>query len=901
MQKAGLHIPVEGMKSFRVKMTVMIVLVVLISSGLLSVISYRRAKSSVVSQSEENYRVAADKYAQELTAWINTNATMIDTMAADIRISGIFEEERDAFHSYLKESYDSLNADGNIYDFYFTFPDNTMACASDFVTDGSVDYVHDRVWYTTAVETKELYYSSPYLDSDTKKPIITISKAVYKDGVLEGVLAADIFVDTLVQIINSAEVAADSYAFLIDRDMGVIAHPDPAYAFDSDPKGLVSVPDAPYAEVIDAIVSGNEKTIYVKDYDGITRGIAISKMPNTGWYVGIATSRSEMLQGLSGLVRGFLIAMGVAVIIGGIFAVFLAHVLDKLRTQQQEYEEQVLKLEKQAADEASNAKSRFLADMSHEIRTPINAILGMNEMISRETDSREIMGYSRNIRQSGQNLLQLVNSILDFSKIENGKMEIVPGRYIVQSQIVYIMNAIAERAKSKSLKLEIDIDPELPSELYGDNMRINEIMMNLLTNAVKYTEKGTVTLVVKAKERRDLPQRSVLMHVEVKDTGIGIKKEDMEKLFESYERLDVERNRNIEGTGLGISVTTKLLSLMDSELKVESTYGEGSTFWFDVWQGIENEEPLGDWKMAIAEEQTEAEYKESFQAPSAHILVVDDTKMNILVTVNYLKKTKVRTSTAKSGAEAVRLASDTAFDLILMDQRMPGMDGTETMSKIRDLGNKLNEETPFICLTADVIQGARERYLAEGYDDYLTKPVDAGELERLLLKYLPKEKIILSEESEEENMSKEGKNAALFAALAKAGVDTKTGMFFCQNDEEMYKAILSEYCAEQKIKSQHLTDCFDRSDWKNYEIHVHSLKSTSKTIGAKRLSELAADLEDAAGRGDELIIRDGHAKVMQLYKEIVSVIEEDLGVVESSIVDEEEIFEFLPEGPDDVL
>ena len=882
-------------------MTVMIVLVVLVSSGLLSVISYRRAKSSVVSQSEENYRVAADKYAQELTAWINTNATMIDTMAADIRISGIFEQERDAFHSYLKESFDSLNSEGNIYDFYFTFPDNTMACASDFVTDGSVDYVHDRVWYTTAAETKELYYSSPYLDSDTKKPIITISKAVYKDGVLEGVLAADIFVDTLVQIINSAEVASDSYAFLIDRDMGVIAHPDPAYAFDSDPKGLMSVPDAPYGEVIEAIVSGNEETIYVKDYDGITRGIAVSRMPNTGWYVGIATSRSEMLQGLSGLVRGFLIAMGVAVIIGGIFAVFLAHVLDKLRTQQQEYEEQVLKLEKQAADEASNAKSRFLADMSHEIRTPINAILGMNEMISRETDSREIMGYSRNIRQSGQNLLQLVNSILDFSKIENGKMEIVPGRYIVQSQIVYIMNAIAERARSKSLKLNIDIDPELPSELYGDNMRINEIMMNLLTNAVKYTEKGSVTLVVKAKERRDDPEKSVLMHVEVKDTGIGIKKEDMEKLFESYERLDVERNRNIEGTGLGISVTTKLLSLMNSELKVESTYGEGSTFWFDVWQGIENEEPLGDWKMAIAEEQAEAEYKESFQAPSAHILVVDDTKMNILVTVNYLKKTKVRISTAKSGDEAVRLASDTAFDLILMDQRMPGMDGTETMSKIRDLSNKLNEETPFICLTADVIQGARERYLAEGYDDYLTKPVDAGELERLLLKYLPKEKIILSEESEEGNMSKEGENAALFAALAKAGVDTKTGMFFCQNDEEMYKAILAEYCAEQKIKSQHLSDCFERSDWKNYEIHVHSLKSTSKTIGAKRLSELAADLEEAAGRGDELTIRDGHAKVMELYTEIVSMIEEDLGVVESSIVDEEEIFEFLPEGPDEVL
>jgi len=887
------------MKSFRVKMTVMIVLVVLVCSVLLSMISYRRARNSMIVQSEERYGVVAEKYAQELTAWINANATIVDTMASDIEIQGVFNEDNDTFHNYLLACYERLNRSGFIYDFYFTYPDNTMACASDFVVDGSVDYVHDRAWFTEAAASKALYYSAPYMDSDTKKPIITISRAVYTDGTLRGVLAADIFVDTLVQIISGASVPADSYAFLVDQNMGMIVHPDQSYAFSDVPADIMSVPDAPYGDVVESIRANSERTVYVKDYDGLTRGIVVSRMANTGWYVGIAISRAEMMRGISGLIRGFLIAAVVAVLIGGVFAVLLTNMYEKLSKQQQEYEARVLRLEKEAADEASNAKSRFLADMSHEIRTPINAILGMNEMILRETDSRDIKGYSRNIRQSGQNLLQLVNSILDFSKIENGKMEIVPAKYTVKTQIAYVLNSISERARIKSLKLETVIDPEIPSELYGDNTRINEVIMNLLTNAVKYTEKGTVTLVIEEVERRKDPQNEILLRVEVKDTGIGIKESDMERLFESFERLDVVRNRNIEGTGLGISVTTRLLSLMDSELKVKSKYGEGSTFWFELWQKIENEEPMGDYRGAFDEED-ENTYQESFRAPTAHILVVDDTKMNITVAVNLLKKTGVRISTAISGAESVRLASETSFDLILMDQRMPEMDGTEAMKKIRNMMDGKNRTTPIICLTADVVRGSKERYIAKGFDDYLTKPVDGRALEKALMSYLPKDKVILEKRSEEETETQEGGNAALWTALAKAGVDTKTGLFFCQNDEEMYKSILAEYCMEEKSKSLNLQNCYERRDWKNYEIHVHSLKSTSKTIGVKKLYELAADLEAAAGRGDELILEEGHGQVMEMYEKIVRTIEEELGVSSNGMEEEDEIFEFLPEGQHDV-
>ncbi len=878
----------------------MIVLVVLVIAGLLSTLGARKAKESMSSQLEEKYSMAAEKYAKELTAWVNTNATIIDTMAAEIRLNRMFEQDRDVFHNYLKGSCEILNPKGYIYDIYFTFPDNTMACASDFVADGTVDYVHTRDWYTEAAKTGKLFFSAPYKDSDTKLPIITISKAVYTGDTLQGVLCADIFVDTLVEIISKADVAEDSYAFLVDQNMGMIVHPNAAYDFEDSPLGVMEIPNAPYSEVIDNIRSGSKQTVYVKDYDYVVRGVVVAEMENTGWSVGIATNKDELLRSVSDMMRGFLIATAFVVLVGGVIAVLLAHVLDELRQQQQEHAERVLQIEKQAADEASKAKSRFLADMSHEIRTPINAILGMNEMILRETDNRDIVGYSRNIRQSGRNLLQLVNSILDFSKIEYGKMEIVPERYAIRPQITYIVNSVSERARIKELELRLEIDPDIPCEMYGDDVRINEIIMNLLTNAVKYTKKGTVTLSIQVKERKEDPEKSVLLDVKVKDTGIGIKEEDMDKLFESFERLEKDKNHHIEGTGLGVAITTKLLKLMGSELKVESKYGEGSVFSFELWQKVINEKPLGEYSPEMLDEDEDRTYKEIFHAPSARLLLVDDTKMNITVVVNLLRRTGIQIDTALSGAESVRLASEKSYDIILMDQRMPEMDGTEAMLKIRALDSQINAKTPIICLTADVVQGARERYISEGFTDYLTKPVDGCELEKMLFDYLPKEKVVL-DRSAVEGKTEENPdgNSALFAALAKAGVDTKTGMFFCQKDVEMYKSILAEYSLEHKTKSLHLQNCYERRDWKNYEIYVHSLKSTSKTIGANKLYEYAADMEAAAGRGDEVILEEGHGKVMDLYDKIAHAIEANLGIMDFGSDEDEEVFEFLPEGSDD--
>ena len=881
------------MKSLRTRMTIMIVLLVLGSSVFLSFISYQRARKSLVAQLEDNYGVAAQKYALELTSWINTNATIIDTMAAEIAVNDITLEDYDAFHSYLKHSNELLNKNGYVYDVYFTYPNNTMVCASDFIADGTVDFVHEREWYTTSALTGETFFSTPYLDSDTQRSVITISKAVYKDDELLGVLAADIFVDVLVDMIEDANVAEDSYAFLIDQNMRMVVHPNSAYDYEDVPLTVMGVEGSPYGPLIEAINTGSDEMVYVTDYDGVKRGIVYSRMTNTGWYVCIATSKNEVEEGVVNLVLGFIIATVISIVISVAVAIFLARVLDRLNKQEQEYKQQMLRLEKQAADEASEAKSRFLADMSHEIRTPINAIIGMNEMIIRETDNKDILGYSQNIKQSGHNLLQLINGILDFSKIEDGKMDIVPVRYSVGSQIAYLINSISDRANSKKLELNVSVDKNIPSELFGDDTRINQVIINLLTNAVKYTQKGSVNFTVKERERNTEEGR-IKLYYEVKDTGIGIKETDMERLFESFERLDVVKNRNIEGTGLGMTITVKLLELMDSELKVESVYGEGSKFSFELWQKIENEEPLGDYKEAIAKPQKAEAYRESFRAPDARILVVDDTKMNLLVVENLLKQTGIKIDTAINGPDSIELAKNNAYDVILMDQRMPGMDGTEAMNEIRSLDNKLNANTPVICLTADVVRGAKERYIQMGFNDYLTKPIDSAALEKMLINYLPKDKTeIVEKDKKTENTEPESE---LKKVLKDNGVDINVGKSFTGDDENMYMSLLAAYAAEEDEKASNLKEYYRLRDWKNYGIYVHSLKSSSKMIGALALSELAAESEAASNTEDTVVIDNNHDKMMEMYATLASVIRDHIGSDTVSVSkNDDEILEFMPE------
>ena len=396
--------------------------------------------------------------------------------------------------------------------------------------------------------------------------------------------------------------------------------------------------------------------------------------------------------------------------------------------------------------EANKAKSYFLSNMSHEIRTPINAVLGMNEMILRECTDESILSYAANIQSSGKTLLFLINDILDMSKIESGKMEIVPVEYKTADIIIDLWNVIYLRAQEKGLTVDFVLDDTLPRVLFGDDVRIKQIVTNLLTNAVKYTSKGGVEL--RADYKRTEEDTMDLI-ISVKDTGMGIRKEDMGKLFESFRRIEEEKNRNIEGTGLGMNIVMSLLRLMGGDIKVDSEYQKGSTFTVTIPQKIISDEATGDFESIMGKHRSEsASNRESFTAPEANILVVDDNSMNLDVFKALLKRTKINIVTADSGRKCLELVKEQSYDIIFMDHMMPEMDGIETLHEIQKLECFPNEETPIIALTANALSGARELYLKEGFKDFLTKPIDANLLEQMILSYLPEELVQITEQTE---------------------------------------------------------------------------------------------------------------------------------------------------------
>ena len=517
--------------------------------------------------------------------------------------------------------------------------------------------------------------------------------------------------------------------------------------------------------------------------------------------------------------------------------------------------------EKLSAEASSEAKTSFLANMSHEIRTPINAIIGMDEMIIRESKEAGIIRYANNIRNASKTLLSLINDILDFSKVESGKMEIINSNYQVSSMLNDLVNMIQSRANDKSLELILDIDEQLPCELYGDEVRLRQIITNLLTNAVKYTKEGSVTLKIRVTKLENSIGR---LDVAVIDTGIGIRKEDQGKLFDSFQRVDEAKNHNIEGTGLGLALTKYLLEAMGSKLLLESEYGKGSAFYFGLEQKIVDDTPIGDYqKMYEKSRQENERYRESFQAPDALILVVDDTRMNLEVCKGLLKKTKVQIDVAESGAECLQMCEQKEYHLILLDHKMPHMDGVECLQRIRQQEEGLNTNTTVIALTANAITGAKEYYLKNGFDDYLSKPVQGEKLEQLLCQYLPSELLLSPEEAtiaSYETMSTEVPEII--------GIDEEDALSYAGESQEEYLKNLKLYLEEYDSKRTQIQEAFEKDDWENYQILAHSIKSTSRLIGANDMSLLAKSMEEAAAKRNAIRIRGDHEVFMDQYERL---------------------------------
>nr|WP_297707010.1 response regulator [uncultured Butyrivibrio sp.] len=526
-----------------------------------------------------------------------------------------------------------------------------------------------------------------------------------------------------------------------------------------------------------------------------------------------------------------------------------------------------LEKELEVAQKASEAKSSFLSNMSHEIRTPINAVLGLNEMILRESNQDQILEYASSVKSAGNSLLGIVNDILDFSKIEAGKMDILPVEYDISSTINDLLNLVAVKADNKGLVLNFNIDKSLPQRLIGDEIRIKQCVTNILTNAVKYTETGGVNLNVSC---RKIDDDNIFLRFEVIDTGIGIKEEDIEKLYSPFERIEEIRNRSIEGTGLGMSIVKKLLALMDTKLEVKSVYGEGSTFSFEVKQQVASWEELGDFRERYKEFlRSQKKYKESFIAPDARILVVDDTPINLTVVKGLLNRTRIRVDTAGSGFETLELVKKKKYDAILIDHRMPEMDGVETLKALKEMEDNLSKDAPCIALTANAGAGARAEYIAAGFNDYLSKPVNGELLEEMLKEYLPKEKLLEAEmESDELSASEETENAdnAEDAVLDQLqGIDLAEAERNC-GSRELLKNVVKEFLTTIDSKAKQIEHFAQEGDLRNYTVTVHALKSSARLIGAMELSGMAAHLEECGNNEDEKEINEKTPELLALFR-----------------------------------
>ena len=530
--------------------------------------------------------------------------------------------------------------------------------------------------------------------------------------------------------------------------------------------------------------------------------------------------------------------------------------------------------EKENAESASKAKSIFLANMSHEIRTPINGILGMDSMLLKECKDENLRDYALNIQSAGQTLLSLINDILDISKIESGKMEILPVTYSVFTVLNDCYNMVAIRAHDKNLELLMDISPDIPRALFGDEVRIRQVVNNLLSNAVKYTNEGSITLSVFSEKVMVDPiqggdSKQVKLFIQVKDTGIGIREKDRQKLFDDFVRLDEKRNRNIEGTGLGLNLTKQLLDMMGGSIEVESTYGKGSVFTVSLLQQVSDEKSLGDFDKLYKEHVNvvDATY-ERFEAPEAKILVVDDVQMNLKVFAGLLKETKIQIDTAINGAEALKLIEKKPYDVVFLDHMMPVMDGIEAFRQMKNIVESPNANTPVVMLTANAVVDAKNQYMDEGFSDYIAKPIREEVLLACLKKFLPKNLVkTVGGECSAEPVQETVQSTMKLSDF----LDRATGLAYCMNDRNFYNEMLGEYLNNDKTNE--LEEYFGKGDFEYYRITVHAVKSTSLTIGAIKVSEDAKALEMACKESNLEYVKQHHEAFMEEYKSLIRLIQ----------------------------
>ncbi|MDR0881074.1 MAG: response regulator [Candidatus Adiutrix sp.] len=720
-----------------------------------------------------------------------------------------------------------------------------------------------RPWYQAGLHSGgRTVFTPPYIDARTKKMIISAVRALDNDqGEIEGVLALDLNMTWLLNSICALGETANGYGIIVNQNLDVQAHPDSARI--GRPLRDLG-PD--YQKIAESLTAGREvSAMKIKDAGGRPAIVFFKRIFN-GWQVGLVVSVDDYY-------RSMYQASAALMILGAVFMAVLGYILlhmDEARLRAEEAN-RALALASALAEKNVMLKNTFLARMSHEIRTPMNAIIGMSDLARREPYPPKAREYIAGIRQAGANLLAIINDILDFSKIEAGNFPLHPAPYEMSALLSDTLATIRVQLLDKPVEFITDISPALPGRLTGDATRVRQVLLNLLSNAVKYTDRGFIRFTA-AGER--CGETGIKLVFAVEDSGGGIQDSDINSLFSDFVRLEEEKHENIEGSGLGLTIARNLCRAMSGEITVESEYGRGSTFTATLRQSVRDWTPLGE--MPPAKADLPGDWRAPFIAPEVSLLLVDDLPSNLLVAEGLLAPWQTRVTTCLSGREALALAREQSFDLVFLDHMMPDMDGLEAARAIRALEGERYRRLPIIALTANAMAGMEEMFLQNGFNDFLSKPIEIPKLSAIMEKWIPAAKRLAGPETGPNPSAIQPPFDLKLEGLYMEGIDLAVGLSRVGGSREQYLNVLEMFGRDAAARWSLLGRMSADAERPALATQFHALKSGLANIGAEALSQRAARLEEASRCQDAAFVHLNFAPFLEALGRLVSRIKAGL-------------------------